>query len=255
MTNDLSFTVLGPLQITQGGHTHAPRGPKISKLLALLLLRAGQLVDTDTLIDELWETDPPRHAISTIRTHIYHLRHQLKNHPGNRDDQTRQLLETRPRGYVLNAPPHTIDAAQFTTLHIQAHHQLAGNQPHQAAHTAQAALALWKGPALSNTHAGTHLTAHKRHLEEQRIQTLDIHIKAKLQLGHHQEILPQLRHLTTTHPLNEQFHTYLIQTLHRTGRRAEALTAYHQLQHTLHSELGLRPTLTQHHLQDALLAT
>ena len=44
------------------------------------------------------------------------------------------------------------------------------------------------------------------------------------------------------HPLRETFHLRLMQALHGSGRRGEALVVYRELRDTLNKELGLEPS-------------
>jgi DNA-binding SARP family transcriptional activator len=81
-----------------------------------------------------------------------------------------------------------------------------------------------------------------------------IRITALQQLGRHQELIPELRALVLEHPLNERFHSHLIEALHRCGRRAEALQAYRALHGTQRSELGVDPAPEVQRLHHDVLA-
>lgn len=56
------FRILGSLEMRHGSASYRPRGPKVRKLLALLIVRANDTVTVDHLIDELWEGDPCGHG-------------------------------------------------------------------------------------------------------------------------------------------------------------------------------------------------
>ena len=49
-------------------------GQKQRALLALLLLRAGQLISTERIVDELWAERPPKTATTSVQNAISHLR-------------------------------------------------------------------------------------------------------------------------------------------------------------------------------------
>ncbi|MGH8918485.1 MAG: AfsR/SARP family transcriptional regulator, partial [Actinomycetes bacterium] len=104
----IHYHVLGPLESRAGVRVYAPRGPKIGKVLALLLLRANQVVSVRALADELWDQRPPRSAVTTIRTHIYHLRKALEAAP-----MPPVQLMTEPTGYRLVLDPGQLDAEVF----------------------------------------------------------------------------------------------------------------------------------------------
>src|ERR1043166_9244432 len=59
----MEFRILGPIQVSEGGRPLEVGAGKQRALLALLLLRAGEVVSTDRLIDALWEEHPPASAL------------------------------------------------------------------------------------------------------------------------------------------------------------------------------------------------
>lgn len=243
-----SFHVLGPLAVLDGDTDRTPRGPKIGKVLALLLLRAGEVVSLRTLAEELWDDRPPRTAVTTIRTHVYHLRRAL-----HETQCGAAALRTEPTGYRFRPLPGVLDAEAFVraTEHGCAH--LGGGDPGEAATVLRAALAMWRGPALSGIDPGPVLVRHAEHLDELRIRALELRIEADLALRRHRQLVPELRGLVAAHPLNEWFHARLIDALHRSGRRSDALRAYLDLRRLLHRELGLEPSADLQRLQHAVL--
>jgi DNA-binding SARP family transcriptional activator len=250
MAQNIQFGVLGTLRMTVDATTHTPRGPKLRKLLALLLLLANQAVEVDTLVDELWAEDPPRWALSTVRTHIYHLRQLLHQHLGTAGED---IVVTQPSGYLLVLDHDQVDATRFTTLAQEGHRLLRQGRPAAALASAHAGLELWQGRALANVSTGRLLTGHVQRLEELRIQALNVRIEATMSLGRHRELVPELRDLVARYPLNEWFHTCLIEALRRSGRRGDALGAFHQLRTTLDDELGIAPSAKLRDLQRSIL--
>ena len=66
-----SFHILGPFRVTDAdGSEIALGGDKPAALLALLVLRANELVAADRLIEELWDGQPPATAPKTRTTRI-----------------------------------------------------------------------------------------------------------------------------------------------------------------------------------------
>ena len=59
---EVEFRVLGPLEVASGGEPLALGGAKQRAVLAVLLLRAGEVVPVERLIDEVWGNDPPPSA-------------------------------------------------------------------------------------------------------------------------------------------------------------------------------------------------
>src|SRR5437868_5464216 len=95
---NLRFRVLGPLEVIHLDDTCTPTAPKVRSVLALLALRANHVVDTTSIIEELWGESPPRSAITTAQTYIYHLRRLFVREVGESADK---LFITRPPGYTL----------------------------------------------------------------------------------------------------------------------------------------------------------
>jgi DNA-binding SARP family transcriptional activator len=63
----MEFRVLGPLQVLQEGQTVRIPGPRERALLAALLLRPGEVISADRLIDLLWGDDAPGNAPTPSR--------------------------------------------------------------------------------------------------------------------------------------------------------------------------------------------
>jgi DNA-binding SARP family transcriptional activator len=77
------------LEAVDDGRPISLGGPKQRALLAILLLRRGEMVPSDRLIDQLWDGRPPVTAGKTLQGYVSHLRKALG------DD----VLLTRGRGY------------------------------------------------------------------------------------------------------------------------------------------------------------
>jgi DNA-binding SARP family transcriptional activator len=235
----LQFKLLGPLEVLDNGHIRTPTPPKVRRVLALLLLRAGQLVPINALIEELWEEDPPVSAVGTTQTYIYQLRKRLDRRGVTGDGN--EWLVTKPPGYVMALYPNQIDANTFEALTRQGRQLLVGGRPAEAGTVLRRALDLWTGPCLGNVSLGRLLGPHAVHLEEQRMRALELRIQADAELGRHRELIGEMRSLVASHPFNEWFHGQLIVALSRSGRRGEALQAYQNLREVLGSQLGLDP--------------
>ena len=66
----LEFRILGPLEVVRDGVPLQLGGQKQRALLAILLLRANEVVATDRLVDELWGEQPPRTATTSLQNSI-----------------------------------------------------------------------------------------------------------------------------------------------------------------------------------------
>jgi SARP family transcriptional regulator, regulator of embCAB operon len=233
------------------GKPNTPSATRVRWTLALLLLRANQVVDRGCIIHELWGENPPRSAVTTAQTYIYQLR---KNYQRHADQLGRgEFIETRPPGYLLRCPEPEIDAFAFERLSADGTAAYTAGEPERAARLLREALALWRGPVLADITAGPVLTPHIRRLEEARTRAVRTRILADQRLGRHRELIPELRFATLQNPFDEWFHEQLMIALSEEGRRADALDAYRQLQRVLDQKLGIEPSHTLRQLQHDVL--
>lgn len=233
----MNFAVLGPLEVRSRDGVCTPRGPMVRKVLALLVLQAGQVVDVDSLVEELWADEPPATAIGAVRTHLYHLRRIL-----DAESPAADLLVTRPSGYLLRVPEDRVDLQLFRRSAERGRALFRSGRLEDAADSLDHALGLWRGRCLADVAHGPLLAAHVRRLTELRSSVLELRIEADLQLGRHRELIPELRDLAAGDPLNEWFHARLMTALARSGRRSEALRVFQNLRRTLNAELGVEPS-------------
>ncbi|MUL41483.1 AfsR/SARP family transcriptional regulator [Streptomonospora sp. PA3] len=247
----MEIKTLGPLEITSGERLYTPSGTKMRQMLALLLSNANSVVSTDSITEELWGDDPPRSVHTTLQTYIYKLRKDLvREFPG---DALENALVTRAPGYKLAVPPERIDATAFERMAREGRLLLQSGRPAEALETLTAAIGLWSGDVMENVQSSRRLQSHALRLQELRIESLQLRIKAKIELGRCHELIPELRALAEEYPLNEWFHGQLMYALTRSGRRSEALDAYQRLRTILGDELGLEPSNEIQRLQLEIL--
>ncbi|WP_091249951.1 AfsR/SARP family transcriptional regulator [Micromonospora matsumotoense] len=247
----MKFRVLGPLESSMDGTPSTPSAARVRWTLALLLLRANQVVDRGCIIHELWGENPPRSAVTTAQTYIYQLRknyHRYTDQPG-----CGEFIETRPPGYRLRCHESEIDAFAFERSSADGVAAYAAGDPERAARLLREALMLWRGPVLADITAGPVLTPHIRQLEEAHTRAVRTRILADLRLGRHRELIPELRFAALEHPFDEWIHEQLMISLSQEGRRADALDTYRQLQRMLDQKLGIEPSRALRQLQHDVL--
>jgi YVTN family beta-propeller protein len=236
----MRFSILGPLEVSDGDRDIPLGAGRQRKLLAILLLHRNEVVSTDRLIDELWGEHPPPTAAKALQGHISHLRKQLGQ----------GCVLTVSAGYVLKLDPAELDAYRFEQLM----HEAARGEPAAAARKLREALELWRGPPLADFAYDDFARREIDRLEGLRLTSIEKRIDADLALGRHSEVVPELEALVAEHPLREQFRAQLMLALYRSGRQAEALQAYHDGRAVLREELGLEPGEELQDLQKAILA-
>ncbi len=208
--------------------------PKWRALLASLLLRRGEPVPVDELIDGLWGASPPARASNLISVYVLRLRRLMADHSG-------AVLITRSPGYQLVAGDEEVDVGRFGLLAAAGRAALAANDPRSASRLLGQALGLWRGRALVDVPASPVVTAEAARLEELRVEALEARVEADLACGHAAAVVPELRRAVDDHPLREGMWALLMRALRDAGRQAEALEAYAQARELIAEELGVDP--------------
>src|SRR5579863_2159829 len=109
MAEQMDFGLLGPLTVRAGAREiRVPPGMQRT-VLAVLLLKANQVVPIDELAHVLWGTSPPPTAEVTLRNYVKRLRHALGD-----TDQGR--IRTMPRGYLIAVGADELDVSRFDAL-------------------------------------------------------------------------------------------------------------------------------------------
>jgi DNA-binding SARP family transcriptional activator len=234
------FRILGPLEVTDDSGAPVPLGgTKQRSVLAVLLLRAGEVVSVDYLVDSLWGDDAPRTATTSLQNAISALRKVLG--PG--------LLLTKPPGYVLAVDADQVDLRRFERLVREA----AGHDAAERAVILRRALDLWRGEPLAELAFEPFAGSEVRRLEELRLVAAEDWVDAELEAGRHSELAPELEALVARHPLRERLRGQLMLALYRSGRQADALAAYQDIRRLLSEELGLEPGPQLQQLQQKIL--
>ena len=236
----MEFRILGPLTAVDDGRAVELPRRKHRALLAALLLRAGETVSGDRLIEDLWGESPPRTARDALQNYVSLLRKSLGG----------DVLVTREGGYVLDVSPEQVDAVRFERLAAEAREIVT---PDGRAGKLREALELWRGPALADLAYEPFAAVEIARLEELRLAATQDLIDAELELGRHADLVPELETLIQEHPFDERLRGQLMLALYRSGRQAEALEAYRAARRMLDEELGLEPGPPLRELEQAIL--
>jgi len=235
------FALLGPLEVSDGDGPVLLGGPKQRVVLAHLVLGANRVIPIDRLIDALWGEHLPEEPKAALQVYVSRLRSGLGQN----------VIEGHTRGYVLHAEPDEIDAFRFEELLREARRGTV--DPRSTMSLLDEALELWRGPALADLATEASLSGEIARLDELHLQAIEERIGAQLALGRHADVIGELEALTAAHPLRERVWALLMLALYRSGRQADALSAYQRARELLADELGIDPTADLRILQEQIL--
>ncbi|OLF15178.1 AfsR/SARP family transcriptional regulator [Actinophytocola xanthii] len=247
----MEFRVLGPLEVLAGGEPLRLTGRRQRTLLALLLVNADRAVPLNSLIESVWDENPPSTAKRQVQNSLSALRRLLESDTDASGEAPAILAEGN--AYRLRLGGGTLDARLFSTHVGNARSLSAAGETHQAVAELRAGLRLWRGAALAGL-TGRLLESAAARLDEQRRAATEECIDLELRLGRHDELVGRLTELVTSNPLRERLVGQLMVALHRSGRQAEALETYHRHRKALAEELGLEPSARLRDLHATILA-
>ncbi|MFE9565145.1 BTAD domain-containing putative transcriptional regulator [Streptomyces sp. NPDC006487] len=217
--------MLGTTQVIRDdGSTVPVGGARLRALLTALALRPGRAVPAASLIEEVWDGDPPADGPAALQALVGRLRRALG----------REAVGSGEGGYWLVADRDDIDLYRFERLARAA----AQASPAEAAALYDEALALWRGEPLSSLPGSGPEAAR---WEALRLDARRGRLHAALALGEAERVLPELTALCAGLPLDESLQALRIRALRDAGRPAEALAAYEEVRRDLADRLGTTP--------------
>jgi len=239
--DQMQVRLLGPVDVAVDGVPRPVRGLRRKAVLAVLALHVGEIVSAGRMIDLVWGEDAPPTAVNTLQSHVSYLRRVLGSKEG---------VRARPPGYALELGDEATDVRVAERLISQG---VQAADPADGARQVRAALALWRGRPLVDVAGVAWLDDQAERLDQLWLRGWRALLGARLGLGEHAQLIPDLEKLINDHPYDEQLHGQLILALYRTGRQADALAVYQRLRRTLNKELGIDPSQALRDLEAAVL--
>lgn len=254
MTTDLTaalteppFRVLGPLAVTgPHGAIRIPPGRQ-EVILASLLLAANRVVSTDSLVDLIWDEEPPDTARIQVQICVSRLRKSFV------DAGLDVAIRSRQPGYLLEASDTGLDLTVFSQHVGRARVMVKERRLDEAAEVLRAAVGMWRGQCLSGISSEA-LQAKARRIDEDRLGAIETYLDLELALGRHHQLGGEIGRLVDEHPLREHMRCQYMLALYRSGRQAEALDVYRRGRDLLIKELGLEPGHELRLLETAILS-
>ena len=242
----MTFGLLGPLLIRHEGVEFGIRSAHQRVMTATLLLRAGQVIPTDELMERLWAGDPPGKPRQALHNHVMRVRQLLGPDTGER-------LRTQNSGYVFDVQPGELDIHSFADLRERGRDAAAAGRWDETRIHLDAALELWRGEPLADIPSASLQSEHCEPLLQERLLACELRVDADLHLGHYAEAARQLQTLTTAHPWREHLQGKLMLALYGSGRQAESLAAYRAFRLAVTEELGIEPASELQELHQRIL--
>jgi DNA-binding SARP family transcriptional activator len=179
--------ILGPLEVTANNHAISVGGERQRQLLAVLALRANEMVTVDELMDTFFERSGP----GSLHTAVSRLRAILGA----------GWVKTYPRGYALSADAGSLDMIEAQEAAAQSARI---EDPAERAQMLCATEALWRGPVLAGIDIPAAFQAEAARLLELRRTVVADRIDAELALGRHAALIGELDVLTRENPFDER---------------------------------------------------
>ncbi|GAB7046551.1 AfsR/SARP family transcriptional regulator [Catenuloplanes indicus] len=233
------FAVLGPVRAWVGGAELDLGSPQQRGIMAMLAVREGAMVTTDEMIAGMWGDAPPRTALTTMRTYICRQRAMIERAGAGNDVR----IDSASGGYALCLPRDALDLSHFTRHDARGAIAARHADWRTVTEEKSAALRLCHGQPLAGL-PGPYAHIQRVRLEQQIMAARLELLHARVNLGQHREVLPELIALAAGHPLREDVQALLMTTLYAAGRVAEALMQYQRARRRIVDELGVEPSIS-----------
>ncbi|MEV6346463.1 BTAD domain-containing putative transcriptional regulator [Actinoplanes sp. NPDC051851] len=150
----LRFEMLGRLRAYRGSEPIDIGPLRQQAVLALLLLHPGEAVPVATIVEVLWDGDPPENGVDIVQRYVGGLRRALDP----------SMIAFTPQGYVLRGGD--VDVAEFRSALARAHDAHRTGDLAGATDVIRDALRLWQDEPLTGLTGPVFESARARLAEE-----------------------------------------------------------------------------------------
>ncbi|GAB2841579.1 BTAD domain-containing putative transcriptional regulator [Actinoallomurus bryophytorum] len=231
----MEFRILGGFGVvSDAGEPVAVNGRLVRGLIFALICYRNESLSPARLIDLLWGPEAETDRTQSLRSCLW----------GARKALSPERLVGDDRGHRLWVDPgrDAVDVDRFRLLHGQGRAALEAGAYGTGARALDEALGLWGAGDLAHQVCGTPgMLSLVTGLEEEYRDARDGRIQARLVLGRHRELLPELRMLVTAEPASERLWGHLMLALHRCGLKADALRVFAEAATALEAHAGAGP--------------
>jgi DNA-binding SARP family transcriptional activator len=253
----MEIFLLGSVEVALDGVGLDLAGERQRGLVGVLALEKGNVIPTSRLLSVLWGDSPPLTARTKLQGLVSAFRRAIAQGSSRRHGAgpkaATEYLVTRPHGYELTADGVYVDAEAFNDMVQRARRAQHAGQHHAAAEFLEAALRLWRGPALADVRL-PRLRGIAESIDERRLLAVAAKAEVDLTLGRADQVAAELSAWVNEYPLRERLRALLMQALCTCGCRADALHLYRAGREAIVSELGLEPGFELQRLHHRILA-
>ena len=228
----LKISLLGGLRLSWGEQPWpVPSSPRLTSLLAFLLLHRHQSISRDELAERLWPDRPAVEARANLRRHLHLLRQALP--PGEWILTNRETVQWNPAADLW------LDVEAFT-------------RSAQAGGECEPCLELYQGDLLPELYDDW-LIPEREKLAALLLQALQRAVEQCAGQGKYASALRYAQRLLVYDPLHEETHRMVMRLAYLAGDRQAALRQFEECRDLLRRELDVDPMPATLELQRAIL--
>lgn len=213
----VQFRILGPLEIWDGARLIDVGEPRRRAVMAALVVDAGLLVASATLIDRVWGNASPEQAHRSLSSHVTRIRRVLEQAAGG---AAPVAVVNQAGGYRLVVERDCVDLHRFR--HLVERARDSGCRDIERVEHLREAVGLWRGDPLTGV-SGDWAARTREVLVQERLAATAAWAEAELRVANPQAVLGPLAVLADEYPLMEPLTAALVRALVAAGRPGEAL--------------------------------
>lgn len=241
----LTVQLLGPVTLLNASVPILIQGQRQLRFLTSLALRPGQFVTKEAIIQDSWDSEPPRTVSGQLQTSAWKIRAALREAGLPKD-----VLTSNHLGYQLHVPVERIDLFLFRDALRDVRALCARGEYDAAVVKLDACLSMWKGTALADIASGR-LRLQAEGLDRERAAAIELRTQIDIEMERYDEAIGQLSELLDQDPLREDLYVWLMKAYYGAGRPADAIQVFHRAKEMLREQIGISPGVK---LKDALQA-
>lgn len=238
----LELRCFGGLEIQLHGEILPPEAfarKKALLLLKMLVLKAGNPISRDALIERFWPGVDPKAGANRLHGIVHVLRSAIEPH---RHEKRWIYICNQGEFYYFNMEsPHWIDIYAFRRHAADASRALENERTEEAVLHLEGALSLYRADLFADDPYSDWCRQERMELQNRYLEMIMLLAESCSLAGEVDRSIECLRRGLRTDPLREDIHQALIQTLADNGRRQEALQQYNECKRLLAEELGVEP--------------